>query len=306
MNYDIIGDVHGQDGKLRDLLRVLGYRVKDGAYRHSEGRTALFLGDLIDRGPGQVECLSIVRNMIDAGSGRTIIGNHELNAIAYATSSDEGYLRPHNPKNEAQHIDFLRQIGWESKLHKELINWFKTLPPLLDLGGIRLCHAWWNQSYIDELVANSNNDGSLSQEFLYDAMKKGSAAYKIMEGVTKGMELDLPSGASFIDHAGIERQEVRVRWWDEKACTYRKAAMVPEHHRDGIPDIPLPEGVMLGSGSDVPVFLGHYWLTGIPGIQNAKTAVLDYSAAMDGPLVAYQWNGESDLGNKGFVAVGGR
>lgn len=306
MGYDIIGDVHGQDGKLVALLGELGYRSKVGAYRHPEGRIALFLGDLIDRGPGQIECVTIVRRMIDAGSARAIMGNHELNAIGYATPCAEGYLRSHNAKNEGQHIEFLRQVGWQSQLHKEFVEWFKALPPCLDLGGLRLCHAWWNQAYIDQLGANSNPDGSLVESFLFESLRKSSEAYKIMEGVTKGMELELPLGASFTDHAGIERYDVRVRWWDEDASTYRKAAIVPEQDRGDIPDIPLPMGVALGIDSEVPTFLGHYWLTGTPCIQNRKTAVLDYSAAKAGPLVAYRWNGESELHDGGFVAVGGR
>jgi len=64
MNYDIIADIHGQDGKMIALLAKLGYRIKDGAYRHPAGRVALFLGDLVDRGPGQIEVLNIVRNMM--------------------------------------------------------------------------------------------------------------------------------------------------------------------------------------------------------------------------------------------------
>lgn len=54
MGYDIIGDIHGQAGKMKALLKKLGYRIKDGAYRNPEGRMAIFLGDLVDRGPGQV------------------------------------------------------------------------------------------------------------------------------------------------------------------------------------------------------------------------------------------------------------
>jgi hypothetical protein len=306
MGYDVIGDVHGQDGKLVALLRELGYRVKDGAYRHPAGRVALFLGDLIDRGPGQVECVDIVRRMIDAGSARSVMGNHELNAIAYANPCEDGYLRPHSAKNEAQHTEFLRQVGWESPLHRDLVCWFKSLPPCLDLGGIRVCHAWWNEGYIGQIAARSNPDGSLEESFLLDSLRKGSDAYRIMEGVTKGMELQLPSDASFTDHAGVERKDVRVRWWDAEASTYRKAAAVPEEHREGIPDTLLPTDVSLGIKSGVPTFLGHYWLTGAPSIQNRKTAVLDYSAAKDGPLVAYRWDGESELHDGGFVAVGGR
>ena len=106
----------------------------------------LFLGDLVDRGPGQVEVINIVRNMIEAGSGRTIMGNHEWNAIGFGTPDpDSGdYLRPRTAEQAARAQGVSAQVGEDSPLHKELVEWFKTLPPVLDLGSIRLCHAWWN------------------------------------------------------------------------------------------------------------------------------------------------------------------
>jgi len=306
MNYDIIGDVHGQDGKLTALLKKLGYRIKDGAYRHPESRMALFLGDLIDSGPGQIAVINVVRNMIDAGSARTIMGNHELNAIGFATirSDGQGYVRQHSKGQAAQHKEFLTQVGWESALHKELVTWFKTLPPFMDLGGIRLCHAWWNQDYIDHIAQNSDANGSLAEEFLFSSFNTGNDGWAAMKGVTKGLEVTLPEGHSFADHAGFERNNIRVKWWDENATTYRKAAMVSESDRDDMPDILLPHSVKLGNESGIPTFLGHYWLTGKPTIQNPTTAVLDYSAAKDGPLVAYRWNGEAELTNDGFVMTG--
>ena len=306
MNYDIIGDVHGQNGKLTALLKKLGYRTKDAAYRHPEGRTALFLGDLIDSGPGQIEVINIVKNMIEAGSGRTIMGNHELNAIGFATMRDDGqgYLRPHSKGNAAQHKGFLTQVGWESGLHKELVTWFKTLPPFMDFGDIRLCHAWWNQDYIDRIALNSDANGSLNEEFLHAAFDESHKDWAVMEGVTKGLEITLPNGHSFTDHSGFERNKIRVKWWDENATTYSKAAMVGESYRENMPDILLPHTVKLGNESRIPTFLGHYWLTGEPTIQNATTAVLDYSAAKDGPLVAYRWDGEQELTNDAFVMTG--
>jgi hypothetical protein len=306
MGYDIIGDIHGQDGKLTALLGKLGYRIKNGAYRHPEGRMVLFLGDLIDRGPGQINVINIVRNMIEAGSARTIMGNHEWNAIGFATERPDGkgYLRQRSPNKLAQHVAFLDQVGMGSSMHRALVTWFKTLPPFLDLGEIRLCHAWWKPEFIDLIGNNSNADGVLDEAFLLTSFEKSSAAWLAMEGVTKGMEIVLPDGHSFVDHTGAERKEVRVRWWDDSAITFRKAALVPEKYRDGIPDIALPSQTTLGNASNVPTFLGHYWLTGVPAIQNATTAVLDYSAAKDGPLVAYRWDGESVLDNSAFVMAG--
>ena len=81
--YDVIGDVHGHAGVLRGLLAKLGY-VERGAYRHPE-RQAVFVGDLIDRGPEQLATLRIVRSMVDAGDTLAVLGNHEFNAVAWAT-----------------------------------------------------------------------------------------------------------------------------------------------------------------------------------------------------------------------------
>lgn len=308
MGFDVIGDVHGQAGKLTALLKKLGYRVKDGAYRHPEGRTALFLGDLVDRGPSQVEVFDIVRRMIDAGSGRCILGNHEWNAVRFVTRDENGNLvKSRNPKNTKEHIAFLNQVGGEgTALHNELVDWFKTLPPFLELDGIQACHAWWCPESIEVVRAAMNRDGVLDERFLYDSFIKYTPAWRALEDVTKGYEIEMGDGASFLDHNGIPRKEIRVRWWDASADTYRKAALVPECERERIPDLPLPADVKLGAVGSVPTFLGHYWLTGKPGIQNPTTAVLDYGAAISGPLVAYRWEGEPTLSNANLVWVGGK
>jgi hypothetical protein len=304
--YDIIGDIHGQAGKLKALLSKLDYAVERGAYRHPDGRQALFLGDLIDRGPEQVETIRIVRDMIEAGSGRSIMGNHEWNAIGYATPSPDGqgHLRPRTGNKRLQHREFLRQVGEDSAVHRELVECFKTLPPVLDLGDLRLCHAWWNPDYVNRVLAHMDDAGTLDEEFLMSSYVKHSPAYVAMEGMTKGLEVDLPGGARFVDHSGISRGEIRLTWWDENALTYREAAMVPHSARAGIPALALPADLPMGLDSPVPVFVGHYWLSGTPRILGPRVACLDYGAGLSGPLVAYRWNGETLLSNDNFVAAG--
>jgi hypothetical protein len=98
---------------------------------------------------------------------------------------------------------------------------------------------------------------------------------------------------------------VRVRWWDETARTFQDAAIVPEDQRAAVPDLPLPPGVPPGNASPVPVFVGHYWWSGEPAPQNGNTAVVDYGAAREGPLVAYRWDGERILDPRRFVAARG-
>jgi len=77
--FDLIGDVHGCAQELTALLRRLGYRRPSSrrAFRHSRGRRAIFLGDLVDRGPRVVEAARLVMRMVEEGSALCVPGNHE-------------------------------------------------------------------------------------------------------------------------------------------------------------------------------------------------------------------------------------
>ena len=92
---DIVGDVHGAFGTLLDLLQMLGYRRVGGRWRHPEERRLLFLGDYIDRGPRSYEVYRLVRTLCEEEMAFALLGNHELNAIAFATRADGTGLQPH-------------------------------------------------------------------------------------------------------------------------------------------------------------------------------------------------------------------
>ena len=76
--FDIIGDVHGCHAELLSLLDRLGYDTAAHPIAHPEGRRAVFLGDLVDRGPGVAEVLDIAMSMVAAGSALCVAGNHEV------------------------------------------------------------------------------------------------------------------------------------------------------------------------------------------------------------------------------------
>ena len=63
--YDIIGDIHGYAAPLESLLRRMGYVPHGTSWRAPQGRKAIFVGDLIDRGPEQVREVETVRSMVD-------------------------------------------------------------------------------------------------------------------------------------------------------------------------------------------------------------------------------------------------
>lgn len=304
--YDIIGDIHGQPEKLDFLLRRLGYQHRSGAWRHPE-RQAVFVGDFVDRGPGQIQTLDAVRRMVEAGSGQAVLGNHEFNAIAWHTldPQDPGqHLRKHSEKNRKQHQRFLEEVGDGSRLHDEWIAWFMSLPLWLELDGFRVVHACWHPAHMQTLSSRMGPNNTLTPELLVAASRPGSAEFVALESICKGLEIKLPTGVSYLDAEGTERTSSRVRWWDETANTYRKAALLPPAQSDQLPDTPLPVEAMVAYDGKKPVFFGHYWLTGDPRVISPVACCVDYSAARDGhPLVAYQWQGEGALTDDHLVAV---
>ncbi|MFC5848430.1 metallophosphoesterase [Deinococcus petrolearius] len=76
--FDFIGDVHGCLPELRELLGRLDYREGDaGLWTPPPGRTAVFLGDLTDRGPDSAGTLRLVMAMVRAGAALCVRGNHD-------------------------------------------------------------------------------------------------------------------------------------------------------------------------------------------------------------------------------------
>ena len=93
--FDIIGDVHGCYDELIKLLEQLGYRVDPGrggegdtVVTPPEGRRAIFLGDLVDRGPNTPDVLRLVMGMVERGSALCVPGNHETKLLRKLRGKD--------------------------------------------------------------------------------------------------------------------------------------------------------------------------------------------------------------------------
>lgn len=301
--YDILPDIHGQADKLTARLSQLGYEDRRGAWRHPDPmRMAIFLGDFIDRGPDNGKVIDIVRRMIDAGTARAVMGNHELNAIHFHTPDpDTGApLREHSSKNVDQHSTFLNEFSIGTDATRDVIGWMTSLPLFLEFDGFRCVHACWEERGIRELRALTG-DGRLTEDQIVQVGLEQKGIFELVEKTTKGPEADLPDGYSFTDAAGHERTEIRLQWWNGNAHTWRDIAIsVP--NLDQLPDEELPSSISQSIyGEDAPaVFFGHYWLRGTPTMQSHNALCLDYSAGSDGPLVAYRFEGSDqpiDLGN---------
>jgi hypothetical protein len=320
--YDIIGDIHGHAQMLEKLLQKLGYikSEENDCYHHPE-RTAIFVGDIIDRGIENFKSLALVKAMVDNGSALIIMGNHEYNALCFHTRDSSGhFLRPHSRKNFSQHKEVLEEIQKNGRQQWEIyLEWFRRMPLFLELDGLRVVHACWDRHMVDFIKKNTIRDknGRLTDEFLSRTSRRGTVEFQVIDILLKGKEIGLP-----VDHPGVYdrdgnlRKKLRVRWWmtpKQRAAvrTYDQAARADGKALEKIRGIELPEDILndlrsldnVENPGNTPVFFGHYWFTGRPGPLTHTAACLDYSAAKGGPLVCYRWDGEKVLDPSKFFAV---
>lgn len=140
--FDVVGDVHGCLPELLELLEKLGYRVtRDASGRavdaeHPEHRQAVFVGDLVDRGPDSPGVLRLVMGMVGAGHALAVPGNHE-DKLVKALSGRK--------VNVAHGLETtLEQLAAEPASFREQVRtWCDSLVAhlVLDDGRLVVCHA---------------------------------------------------------------------------------------------------------------------------------------------------------------------
>ena len=312
--YDLIGDVHGCARTLERLLQQMGYSKQRGVYRHPR-RQAIFLGDIVDRGPRIREALHLVRDMVETRSALMILGNHEFNAITYTTPSGPGsteYLRPHTPGNARQIAETLTQFEDHLQEWLAFVRWFVELPLFLEIEHpltrrvFRAVHACWDHTLIAR-HRQHYGDGHIDWPFVIKSARKGSLEAITKQRLTGGVDLPLPEGEVMVSSDGYQRQVFRTKFWGRTAETYGQLLFQPD---------PLPDYIARASISpehraqmvhydlsEPPLFIGHYWLKGTPHPLAPNLACLDYSAVKYGRLVAYRMDGEAQLQPDKFVWV---
>lgn len=303
-NYDIIGDVHGCANKLEQLLTKMEYQKKGDVYTHPE-RKIIFLGDFIDRGLQQKRTLDIVQPMIKNGEASSVMGNHEFNAICYATKNDKGYVRKHSEQNNRQHEAFLKEFPFGTDEYCEAIEWFKTLPIYLDFNHFSVIHACWHSDSINDLDDGLVGDNLLTDQAIMNYQDKKHPHHQAIEILLKGPEFVLPEGISFKDKDGHERKRSRLKWWADPASPLYDqlefgGAELNKTQIEVLNQTKKPDPMDV---EDKVIFVGHYWLTGTPEPLSEKVACVDYSVAKGGRMTGYRYNGENKIFVKNFVSV---
>ncbi|WP_406294920.1 polynucleotide kinase-phosphatase [Streptomyces sp. NBC_00624] len=139
--FDIIGDIHGCSSELESLLGKLGY--VDGA--HPEGRTAVFVGDLVDRGPDSPGVLRRVMSMVSAGDALCVPGNHENKLGRYLKGR-----KVQHTHGLAETIEQLDRADAHDPAFREQVREFidgLVSHYVLDGGKLVVCHAGLPEKY---------------------------------------------------------------------------------------------------------------------------------------------------------------
>ena len=146
--FDIVGDVHGCRSELESLLGDLGYEMRHddqgrpvGAH-HPEGRTAVFVGDLVDRGPDSPGVLRLVMGMVADGDALCVPGNHENKLVRY--------MRKGSGRLTHGLAETVEQLGRESEEFREQVLEFcdgLVSHLLLDGGRLVIAHAGLKEEY---------------------------------------------------------------------------------------------------------------------------------------------------------------
>ncbi|HUQ80246.1 MAG TPA: polynucleotide kinase-phosphatase [Gemmatimonadaceae bacterium] len=143
--FDIIGDIHGCADELDDLLDQLGYVAPNdgaGVRRHPAGRRAVFVGDLVDRGPRIPAVLRTVMAMVEADAALCVPGNHDIKLLRK--------LRGRDVQITHGLADSLAQLEAESSEFRDVIMRFiddLVSHYILDDGKLVVAHAGMKEEY---------------------------------------------------------------------------------------------------------------------------------------------------------------
>jgi len=146
--FDVVGDVHGCLPELERLLTELGYVLeRDDLGRpvdavHPDRRKAVFVGDLVDRGPDSPGVLRLVMGMVDAGHALAVPGNHESKLVRALKGR----------KVQVSHglAETLEQLAGEGEDFRKRVERFcydLVSHLVLDAGRLVVAHAGLKEEY---------------------------------------------------------------------------------------------------------------------------------------------------------------
>jgi Calcineurin-like phosphoesterase len=261
---DIVGDVHGELEALKCLLKAAGY---DASGHHPSGRTLVFIGDLVDRGPDSPGVVDLVRAMVATAGARAVLGNHEVNLLRSERKLGNNWFWNEETARDSR-FSPCAVLGQDAE-RSETLKFFASLPLVLSRKDLRVTHAAWHAPSVKTLSEDSLQEsvGERFERFDADADRRLAAEGWLTRADEERanwnihlpeLEVPLLNAVAYCDEhrqmanpirvitSGLERKTrqpfftsgqwrfaERLRWWDEYV-------------------------------DDAPVVIGHYWRQYVP------------------------------------------
>jgi hypothetical protein len=194
-------------------------------------------------------------------------------------------------------------IGKEEEW-KDHLKWMRSLPLFLELGPIRIVHAYWNDADI-QVVKEVLPKGSLKKNFLRNLHEEHPDTAAILYKLMKGLEFKCPKDLILKCSKGLSRKVFALKWWvDPKDKTFNQMYfgnkfILPEYHfpkeleptfEPYLPNQPI-------------VFIGHYCMSDGAEVLQQNLCCIDSCVDSTGRLSAYKWSGEKELTARNILTV---
>lgn len=244
--FDIIGDIHGCCDELEQLLKQLGYVATETntssdsfwhfpTYTHPQGRKAVFLGDLVDRGERILDTLKLVHNMLEVNSAMCILGNHE-NKLLKQLQGKKVKIN-HGLEQTIAEIEGIETEKRETAI-TEIQNFLESLIThyVLDDGKLVVAHAGLREElqgrgsgYVRSFALYGETTGEIDEfglpvryEWATEYRGKGMVVY----GHTPVLEAEWLNNTIDIDTGCVFGGELTALRYPEKELVSVKAAKV--------------------------------------------------------------------------------
>jgi len=287
--YDIIGDIHGNVKPLRALLKQMGYKERGRVFAHPR-RRAIFVGDILNRGPEIRGAVQLVRSMVENGSAILLLGNHELYALYNHSFPDE--TDSFATKARRHLAETLWQYRKNETEWNDTLEWLSHRPLWFAEPGLHIVHACWDLGAMRPLKGRR-----LKPDDFYSLT---SRRFLALRRILEGPNLVAPAAMT----PESKPRSFRVKWWLDAQSTWANCGYPAQ---SDLPPTLLPWLVRrrfsLHSPKFPPTFFGHYGFLKKIDLIKPNLACVDMGCVKGGPLVAYRWNGERELAKERFEWV---
>lgn len=301
---DIVGDIHGEYEALQNLLAHLGY---DAYGQHSQGRTLVFVGDFVDRGPDSPSVLAFAEKLVRSGRAVAVLGNHEINLIREDAKDGSGWY--FDERVERDHHKYHPYKRPALVQRADIVNFLGGLPVALERVDLRIVHAAWIPDKIEAI--RTLPLGSVRQH--YDEFEQAADRFSASSGLDKRVDEEAISWGHGLEHKDRPPPFMEARAQHDANKQMMNPLKVLTSGVERIGSVPFFSGgrwrfaeraAWWDDYSDpVPVVVGHYWRR----VQEIdRTTVGKGDADLFQGIAPFAWHGK--LGNVFCVdfSVGGR